>query len=85
LVMNSGKDGLLVNEDQWFEAIEQLVLDKEKREKIGKAAFDNVFENYNADTKVHLWYDAYNKLLKKDITDDLHVFGTTGQTVVASR
>lgn len=66
--INNGKDGLLVKPDQWFEAIEELILNKEKREKIAKNAYENVYMNYNADKKAHLWLDAYEKVLKKDIS-----------------
>lgn len=68
-VITNGKDGLLVTEDKWFEALEELVLDKDKREKMANAAFDNVHENWNANSKSHLWLAAYEKLLKRELVE----------------
>ena len=63
------KDGLLVNKDGWYDAIEYLIKDKKLRDRLAKNAYDNVYENHNADKKVHLWAEAYEKLLKKDVTE----------------
>jgi len=65
--------GLLVNDDQWFQAMEQLVKDKELRLKLGKNAYDNVYENYNIDKEIHLWANAYEKLLKRNVAELLEV------------
>ncbi len=70
-VITNGKDGILVDEDGWFDAMEELILNKEKRELIGKNSYENVYENYNIDSKIYLWYDAYQKLLKQDITESV--------------
>jgi len=64
-----GKDGILVSEDKWFDAIENLILDRDKRLKLANNAYDNVYNNFNADTKCHLWKDAYYNLLKSDIKE----------------
>lgn len=92
-VIKDGEDGVLVTEgktqeetdDAWFNAIEKLVLDEQLRTTIGRNAFDNVFKNHNADNKVHLWRDAYEKTLKKDLKDELHISKPTEQTLVATR
>ena len=68
-VIQDKRDGLLVGPDGWVEAMEMLIRDKELRNKLTKNAYDNVFENHNADTKAHLWTDAYNTLLKQDVTE----------------
>lgn len=65
--ITQGKDGLLVKPDQWFSAMEELILDTEKRKKLAANAYENVYQNYNADKKAHLWLDAYEKVLKKDL------------------
>lgn len=64
-----GENGLLTDENGWFEAIEELVLNEEKRKKMAKKAFENVHENYNANSKAHLWLDAYSKLLNKELVE----------------
>ena len=72
-VMNSGKDGLLISDDKWYEAMEELILDKKKRDYLAKNAYENVFENHNADKKAYLWRDAFESLLKRDIAELLEV------------
>ncbi len=67
--ITQGKDGLLVKPDQWFNAMEELILDKEKREMLAKNAYENVYMNYNSDKKAHLWLDAYEKVLKKELVE----------------
>lgn len=66
-MIDNTKNGLLVNDDKWFDAMEFLIKDKDFRLKLGKNAYENIYENYNADTKVHLWADAYEKMLKRDV------------------
>lgn len=69
-VIQNGRDGLLVgeNEQEWFNAMEELILNTEKRRALGAAAYENVYENHNADTKAYLWLDAFNALMKKEVT-----------------
>ncbi len=67
--ITQGKDGILVKPDQWFNAMEELILDKEKREMLAKNAYENVYMNYNSDKKAHLWLDAYEKVLKKELVE----------------
>ncbi len=68
-VITDGKDGLLVKEDQWFKALEELVLNKEKRDRLASSAFENVHENHNANSKAHLWLNAYEKILNKGLVE----------------
>lgn len=70
-VITNGRDGLLVKSDGWFDAMEELILNKEKREMLAANAYDNIYENHNADKKAHLWLDAYEGLLKKQVAEDL--------------
>ena len=67
------KDGLLVDENGWFEAMDRLVQDKQKRIDLGANAYENVYQNHNADTKAHLWLSAYEKLMSKDVSEELLV------------
>jgi glycosyltransferase involved in cell wall biosynthesis len=64
-----GQNSLLANDNEWFDKIDGLIQDKEKRIKMGQRAYDYCFENCNADTKAHLWLDAYDSILKKDILE----------------
>jgi glycosyltransferase involved in cell wall biosynthesis len=68
-VITNEKDGLLISNDKWFEAMERLVKDKDLRSNLAKQAYDNVYENHNADKSAHLWFDAYEKLLKTDVAE----------------
>ena len=67
-VITGGRDGLLVKPDQWFEAMELLILNEEERRRLAKNAYENIFENHNADKKAYLWQEAYEGVLKKDIS-----------------
>lgn len=66
--ITNNKDGLLVKPNEWFNAMEELILNKEKRESLAKNAYDNIYENFNADKQAYKWLDAYEKVLKKDIS-----------------
>lgn len=67
-VITDNKDGLLVKPDQWFNAMEELILNKEKRELLAKNAYENIFFNHNADKYAYKWLNAYEGILKKDIS-----------------
>lgn len=67
MAITSGRDGILVNNEDWFMAIENLVLDKSRRIALAKGAYENIYENHNADKKAYLWAEAYSKLLKQPI------------------
>lgn len=68
VVMNHGVDSLLVeeSEDAWFDAIDNLIQNKELREKLSKNAYENIEQNHNADKSVYLWRDAYQNILKNE-------------------
>ena len=66
ITCNNGIDAMLVNEFTWEDAMDNLIRDKQKRDYIASNAFENVYQNHNIDTKVHLWYEAYSKLLKPE-------------------
>lgn len=70
-VITDGVNGLLVDENGWFDAMENLILNKEKRIEIGNNAYKDVEKNHNADTKAYLWLDAYTKLMNKDVAEEL--------------
>jgi len=61
------KDYLLLanTTEEWIEQMEKLITDKEFRRELGAKARAYVEENYNIETKAHLWSDAYQKLLNK--------------------
>ncbi len=48
--------------------MEQLVLDADKRKKLGENAYENIEQNYNADKQAYKWAEAYEAVLKKDLT-----------------
>lgn len=50
--------------EEWIEQIEKLINNKELREELGKKAKEYVEENYNINTKAHLWKEAYETLYK---------------------
>jgi glycosyltransferase involved in cell wall biosynthesis len=70
-VISNGNTGLLVKEDGWFDAMDMLVQDKNKREQMALNAFNEVHENHNANSKAYLWLNAYEKLLKREVSKEL--------------
>lgn len=65
------KDGLLVDDDQWEDALSMLIDNSELRDKLSSNAYDNVYENHNARKSAYLWRDAYESLLKSDVKEML--------------
>jgi len=78
-VITNGQDGVLVEntKNAWYnqmvELIESRGLTRGLRKRLAERAYDNVYENHNADKKVHLWAEAFEGLLKKDITEMVEV------------
>jgi glycosyltransferase involved in cell wall biosynthesis len=68
-VIEGGRAGILVNDDLWFDAMEQLIKDKAHRESIAYYAREEVHANHNADTKAFLWKNAYERLLKAELVE----------------
>ena len=55
-VVKDGYNGFLAgNDDEWFEKIEKLILDKELRRYIRKNALDNVLSDYKIEDRVKIW------------------------------
>lgn len=65
-VIEDGKTALLCSQSQneWFDAIDKLIMDPKFRLRMSKMAFSNVFLDHNIDTKAHMWIDAYEKVLR---------------------
>lgn len=70
-VIEDGKTGKLVGPDGWFDAMDELIQDRNKREQMGIDAFNEVHENHNANSKAYLWLNAYEQLLKRDVSKEL--------------
>ena len=55
-IVKDGYNGFLAgNDDEWFEKIEKLILDKELRRYIRKNALDNVLSDYKIEDGVKIW------------------------------
>jgi glycosyltransferase involved in cell wall biosynthesis len=65
-VIEHDKTGLLCAEDtkEWYDAIELLVKSKSKTYAMAGSAKEQVMLHHNIQKKAHLWYEAYQKLLK---------------------
>lgn len=68
-VINDGRDGLLVKDNEWVDALEAVVKDSDGRKLVASRAYENVYENHNADKFAHLWKNAYDEVLKRDISE----------------
>lgn len=66
-VISNEVDGILVDsENEWIEAIQRLLDNPALRKRIASNAYENVYQNYNADKSAHLWIKAYESALKRD-------------------
>lgn len=70
-VITDGQTGLLTGPDGWFDCIERLILDENLRKTMGEQAHHEVFTKHNADTHCGLWLNAYESLLKRDVSKEL--------------
>lgn len=61
------KDYLLLAGEtpEWIEQMEKLINNKDMRRDLGKKARTYVEENYNIETKAHLWASAYKTIYNK--------------------
>ncbi len=53
---------MVMDNKDWIPEVEQMIADKEGRQKLGKEAHDYVLANYNIEDKAHLWKEAYDTL-----------------------
>lgn len=59
----NGETGVLIKDNNdWRDAIEMLIKDKDLRRKIGKNAREYVLKNYDIKDHYQEWSEAYNKL-----------------------
>jgi len=68
-VISNGSTGLLAASDtrSWVQAIEELVIDKYRRERLARAARNEVFTNHNINTKSHMWPEAFSRAMKGEL------------------
>lgn len=58
-----GVDGYTANTtSEWVEKLSSLIEDTPKRKEMGEAAFTKVYENYNYNTSIHKWVDAWQDI-----------------------
>jgi glycosyltransferase involved in cell wall biosynthesis len=59
-----GETGILIRDNnEWEDAINIMIDNKDIRREIGKKAKKYALNNYNIEDKAHLWDDAYKKLI----------------------
>ncbi len=54
---------IVIDNKDWMKYLEPLIQDKELRRAKGKKAHDYVVEKYSIENNIHLWEQAYQKLL----------------------
>ena len=69
-VVESGKNGLLVTNEaeSWYTALMDLIDHPQKRKQLAKKAYRQVWAKYDLEKHVHLWYKAYQQVLKGQST-----------------
>jgi len=63
--INNMEDGLLVKNkfNNWYKAIEKLVLDSEMRDELSKKAKEKCIKKYDIEKNIINWVKVYNKIL----------------------
>lgn len=63
-VVRHGKTGLIVenNEADWYAAIKELILNRQLRTSIAKAAYSDVMTKHTVEHNAHKWLEAYKSL-----------------------
>lgn len=56
---------MIIVDDNWQEAIEKLVKDKELRREMGRKAREYVINNYDIEKNAHKWEEAYQSMFKR--------------------
>ncbi|MFW2439057.1 MAG: glycosyltransferase family 4 protein [Arenicellales bacterium] len=56
--------GLLVKNDGWYNALQSLLLDGEKRTRLGEAARADVLENYSHDVRALQWDNMISEIIE---------------------
>jgi len=59
----NGRNGLLVSNDQWYDALTLLVRDRRLRHRLGADGLEWVTEHGNMKREAHRWGDVYKELL----------------------
>lgn len=83
--IKDGYDGILVKNNNWFEKLEELVLNKELRNKIGENAYKTVYEKYTALTSGKTISDFVRERLNKKICFVLPAANISGGIIVATK
>jgi L-malate glycosyltransferase len=66
IVVNHERDGLLVEtEDQWLEALEQLIDDSELRRRLGANGRRKVVENYSIQAVCQKYLNIFDTIVKQ--------------------
>lgn len=53
---------IVIDNNDWIPAIEELIADKEKRREMGRKAREYVEKNYNIEDHAHKWEDAHGSI-----------------------
>jgi glycosyltransferase involved in cell wall biosynthesis len=60
---DSRKRGVIsFNEDQWYLALRNLIICKSLRDDVATSAYAHVRQQYNLESNIYKWVDAYNSL-----------------------
>lgn len=62
-VVKDGITGLLAKQGEWYQKLNELVHDKHKRNRIGRAMKKDVLENWTQDKHVHKWEEAIQSVI----------------------
>ena len=83
--ITDGYDGILCNENEWYEKLEELVVNKELRNKIAENAYKTVYEKYTPLTSGKTVSNFIRERMNKKICFVLPAANISGGIIVATK
>lgn len=83
--ITDGYDGILCNENEWYEKLEELVVNKELRNKIAENAYKTVYEKYTPLTSGQTVSNFIRERMNKKICFVLPAANISGGIIVATK
>lgn len=62
-VIEEGETGFFAKDDEWFDVLERLILDRELRERVGNTAKEVTRANWQYRDHVHKWKEAIEQVI----------------------
>ena len=83
--ITNGVDGILCSDDEWYESLEKLVLDKKLREEVGENAYNTVYSKYTSISSGKAITEFIKSKLNKKVCFIIPSTNISGGVMVATK